>query len=72
MSGALAHDLNEAGELRGLFATGDEDGDESGDFNLGHLAGEDFSEDMGGLFAGHGRAIFGEGFEEVFDRGHIS
>jgi hypothetical protein len=27
---------------------------------------------MGGLFAGHGRAIFGEGFEEVFDRGHIS
>jgi hypothetical protein len=26
---------------------------------------------VGGLFAGHGRAIFGEGFEEVFDRGHI-
>jgi hypothetical protein len=26
---------------------------------------------VGGLFAGHGRAVFGEGFEEVFDRGHI-
>jgi hypothetical protein len=26
---------------------------------------------VSGLFAGHGRAIFGEGLEEVFDRGHI-
>ena len=71
MGGALAHDLNKAGQLGGLFAAGGEDGDEGGDFDLGDLAGEDFSEDVGGLFAGHGRAIFGEGFEEVFDRGHI-
>ena len=70
MGGALAHDLNEAGELGGLFAAGGEDSDKSGDLDLGHIASEDFSEDVGGLFAGHGRAIFGESLEEVFDRGH--
>jgi hypothetical protein len=25
---------------------------------------------LGGLLAGHSRAIFSEGLEEVFDRGH--
>jgi hypothetical protein len=66
----LAHHLNEAGEFGGLFAAGGEDSDERSNFDLGHFASENFSEDLGGLLAGHSRAIFSEGLEEVFDRGH--
>ena len=70
--GALAHDLNEAGQLGGQFAAGGEDGEQGGDLDIRNFAGEDFSEGVGRLFTGKSGAVLGEGFEEFLQRGHIS
>ena len=68
----LAHDVDEAGEFRGLLAARGEHGEQGGGFDLGHLAGEDLAEHVGGLLARELCAVFGERLEEGLQRIHIS
>ena len=68
----LAHDVDEAGQLGRLLAARGQHGEQGGDFDLGHVAGEDLGEHVGGLLAGERGAVFGERLEKVLQRIHIS
>ncbi len=68
--GAPAHHVNEAGELRRLFAARGKDGQHGGGFHLRHLAGKDLFEDFGCLLAREGGAIFGERAKQFFHQRH--
>ncbi len=68
----LAHDVDEAGEFRGLFAARGEDGEQGGGFDLGRLAGEDLAEHVAGLLARELCAVFGERFEKGLEGIHGS
>ena len=69
--GALPHHIDEAGQLRNLLPARGQDGDQGGDFNVGHRAGEDLCKHGGRLLAGERGAVFGERLEEFLQQGHI-
>jgi hypothetical protein len=69
--GALAHDLNEAGQFRDLLSARGQDGDQCGDLDVGNRTGENLGERVRGLLAGERGAVFGERLEEFLQQGHI-
>jgi hypothetical protein len=69
--GALAHDFDEAGQLRYLLPARGEHRDQGGDFNVGNCAGENLSKHISRLLAGERGAVFGERFEKLLQQGHI-
>lgn len=66
-SGGVAHDVDEASDFGGGFATGGECAEESRDFDLVERAGEDLEHEGAGLFAGEGRAVF----EDLLEMGLV-
>ena len=68
----LAHDIDEAGQFGGLFAARGKHGQQCGDFDFRHFAGQDLAQHAGGLFAGECGAVFGQRFQQVLEQVHVS
>ncbi len=68
----LAHDVDEAGQLRGLLAARGEDSEQRGGLDFRRLAGQDLAQDRGGLFARELCAVFGQRPQKISHQAHIS
>ena len=70
--GAPAHDLDKAGQLRRLFSARGHHRQERRRLRLGHAAGQNLFQHTAGLLAGQRRAVLGQRFQQLLQRGHIS